>query len=517
MAIPCQSRVGSGMSMMMLGGWAASSTALSGADEGRVEYPLRVCSVQSCSAEVKENSRRIKYDECDRRGGAEGGAAAVCVCDVCVCDGGAVWAGGYGGDERAGAGAGLHALAAVFLVHSGFAGGGGADYGDACRGRILPVGAGGVWGLLGISSGVVELERFVAAGGGLRGAGDGLPELLFSGDCGLEASCGERADRRGERVDQCARHPDGRDSVHGDVGIRAGGGGGALRGCGDEVAAQSVHADGAAACSAVPGVGGGAGAGIVALFGVRASVQRGGGSGESATELSDCAGDRGAAFRRDLFFADDVFAGGAGRLAEMAYRVFFRCGPADWRTMAGICDDHRGAHHQSFAVERDGADEHAHAVDNGRGWIPAGGAFGAASAVWHAVDRDHRVVDYLRAAGAEDDGAAADCLCVVADWGDGADSAFVVAIARDAAGFGTAIPDSMGAGGNALRDLCAAGNERGGAGGERSVCAEVGAGAAGAGAGGVFCTAHDTEGKHERKDLTQRAQRAQRTQRRNKG
>src|SRR6266403_598740 len=376
MAIPCQSRVGSGMSMMILGGWAASSTALSGADEGRVEYPLRVCSVQSCSAEVKENSRRIKYDECDRRGGAEGGAA----------------------------GAGLHALAAVFLVHTGFAGGGGADYGDACGGRILPVGAGGVWGLLGISGGVVELERFVSAGGGLRGAGDGLPELLFSGDCGLEASCGERADRRGDRVDQCARHPDGRDSVHGDVGIRAGGGGGALRGCCDEVAAQSVHADGAAACSAVPGFWSGAGAGIVALFGVRASVQRGGGSGESATELSDCAGDRGAAFRRDLFFADDVFAGGAGRLAEMAYRVFFRCGPADWRTMAGICDDHRGAHHQSFAVERDGADEHAHAVDNGRGWIPAGGAFGAASAVWHAVDRDHRVVDYLRAAGAEDDG-----------------------------------------------------------------------------------------------------------------
>jgi len=70
MAIPCQSRVGSGMSMMILGGWAASSTALSGADEGRVEYPLRVCSVQSCSEEVKENSRRIKYDECDRRGGA---------------------------------------------------------------------------------------------------------------------------------------------------------------------------------------------------------------------------------------------------------------------------------------------------------------------------------------------------------------------------------------------------------------------------------------------------------------
>src|SRR5258706_12086663 len=102
MAIPRQSRVGSGMSMMILGAWAASSTALSGADEGRVEYPLRVCSVQSCSAEVKENSRRIKYDECDRRGGAEGGVVAVCVCDVCVCDGGTVWAVGLVCDKRAG-------------------------------------------------------------------------------------------------------------------------------------------------------------------------------------------------------------------------------------------------------------------------------------------------------------------------------------------------------------------------------------------------------------------------------
>ena len=34
--------------------------------------------------------------------------------------------------------------------------------------------ASGVRGLLGISGGVVELERFVFAGGGLRGAGDGL-------------------------------------------------------------------------------------------------------------------------------------------------------------------------------------------------------------------------------------------------------------------------------------------------------------------------------------------------------
>jgi len=66
------------------------------------------------------------------------------------------------------------------------------------------------------------------------------------------------------------------------------------------------------------------------------------------------------------------------------------------------------------------------------------------------------------------------------------DGAGVVAAAQDAAGFGAAVPYSLGPRGIALRHHRAAGDECGGAGGERSVRAKVGAGAGAIGAGDVF-------------------------------
>src|SRR6266852_4318944 len=66
------------------------------------------------------------------------------------------------------------------------------------------------------------------------------------------------------------------------------------------------------------------GAGLAALFRLRASVQRRGRSGKPATQLSDCARGGHSALHRHVFSADDVLARGARRLAEVAHRIFFR-------------------------------------------------------------------------------------------------------------------------------------------------------------------------------------------------
>ena len=56
------------------------------------------------------------------------------------------------------------------LEHPGFVGHGGTDNRDSRGRRILPVGARQPWRLLGLSDGLVELERVVAAGRELRGS-----------------------------------------------------------------------------------------------------------------------------------------------------------------------------------------------------------------------------------------------------------------------------------------------------------------------------------------------------------
>jgi len=95
------------------------------------------------------------------------------------------------------------------------------------------------------------------------------------------------------------------------------------------------------------------------------------GSRKSAAELSDRTRDRHSTVHCNVFSADDVLARRAGRLGEMAYRIFFRCRVADRRALAGFCDDRCGHDHQSFAAERHGADQHAHAIHDGGGRLPS--------------------------------------------------------------------------------------------------------------------------------------------------
>jgi len=68
---------------------------------------------------------------------------------------------------------------------------------------------------------------------------------------------------------------------------------------------------------------GGAGAGLVALLGLRASLERGGRSGESPAQLSYRARDSHSAFDRHVFSADNVLARGARRLARSGTQDIF--------------------------------------------------------------------------------------------------------------------------------------------------------------------------------------------------
>src|SRR6267378_2845865 len=436
--------------------------------------------------------------------------------DVRIRDGRAVWARRHGDDERAGVDAALSLVHSIFLVHSGFACSGGGDHCDSRGRRILPLGARGLRRLLGIPGRLVELERFVPSGGDVRRSDRGLSDVFLPRAGRLEALRDCRRRDCDDWLHQRARHPDGWrvSDDPGDLYSRANRG--AVRNRGNEVAPQSVFAAVAAARSAVSSFRRGAGAGLVALLRLRAGVQRCGRSGKPAAQLSDRTRGRHSTLHRDVFSADDVLARGAWRLGGVAHRIFFRCRAADRRALAGFCDDHRGDDHQSFAAERHGADQHAHAVHYGGGRLSSRDVFGAPFALWHAVDRHHRVFDRLRAAGAEDDGAASDRLRVVAHRRNDSDGAFLVAVAQDAAGFAAAVSHSLGPRRTALRDRCAAGDERGRVGSQRPVRAAVGTGGGAAGTDHVSCASRDAKGKRKRRVLTQSAQRTQSTQRRKK-
>jgi len=425
--------------------------------------------------EANEHFRHTEQDQRRASGRAQGRLASLRVRDVRLRDGRAVWARRHGDDERTGAGAALSPVYSIVLVHSGFACGGGIDHGDSRRRRILPLGARGVWRLLGISGRLVELERFVPSGRHVRRFDGGLSDVFLPWACRLEALRDCRRRDCADRLHQRARHPDGRRGGDGSGNFYSAAYRGAVCDRGNEVAPQSVFAAGAASCSAVPGFRRGAGARLVALFRLRAGVQRRGRSGKSPAKLSDCAGHRRAAFHRHVFSAHRLFARRARRLAEVAYRIFFRCRATRRWALAGTCDDYRSDDHQSLAAECDCSDQHAHAFDDGRRRLSSSGVFGAPPALRHAVDRHHRVFDDLCAAGAEDDGAASDRVRVAPHRRNDSDGAGLVATAQDATGFGTAVPHSLGPRGPALRHRCAAGDERRGAGGQRPVRAQVGA------------------------------------------
>src|SRR5260370_36278718 len=118
--------------------------------------------------EASKHYRQRQQTQRRTRGRSQGRSASVCVRDVRVRDGRAIWARRDGNDQRAGADAALSLVHPVFLVHSGVAGGGGINDGDCGGGRILPLAARSVRRLLGISGGVVELERFGPSDSGVR-------------------------------------------------------------------------------------------------------------------------------------------------------------------------------------------------------------------------------------------------------------------------------------------------------------------------------------------------------------
>src|SRR5882762_4979110 len=154
--------------------FARPSNSSLNADADSLHWPVTLPSPrQFLDPEFSEGSKHLRQHQQTQgntSGPAQGRAASLRFRDVRVRDGRPLRPRRYGDDEWAGADAALSPVHSVFLVHSGVAGGGGADLGDSRRGRILPLGARGVWRLLGISGRLVELERFVPSGRHVRGS-----------------------------------------------------------------------------------------------------------------------------------------------------------------------------------------------------------------------------------------------------------------------------------------------------------------------------------------------------------
>src|SRR6267142_1613117 len=120
------------------------------------------------SHEASKHFLHAQQTQLHARGPAQSHAAAVRLCDVRLRDRRAFRPRRHGDHQRARAHAALSIDPSFFLVHPRFPRGGGANHGDSRRGRILPLGARGIRRLLGISGGLVELERVFPAGGCVR-------------------------------------------------------------------------------------------------------------------------------------------------------------------------------------------------------------------------------------------------------------------------------------------------------------------------------------------------------------
>src|SRR5260370_16368844 len=154
--------------------------------------------------------------------------------------------------------------------------------------------------------------------------------------------------------------------------------------------------------------------------------------------------------------------------------------------MAGILDDTGGNGDERFNLERNGADEHAHALGDGGRRVPDPGAHAEGSEVRHAVDCDSGVERNLRAIGVSYAGAAPDRVYVAANRSNDSDRDGWLEAAPNGSGDEAAVPDSLGTRGD---DLCCGGaavNERCGSGGKRPLCAAVGTCSRVAGASGGF-------------------------------
>src|SRR5260370_591515 len=203
------------------------------------------CASARSSVEGRSDERR------GTSGGAEGRAATAHLCDVCIRDGRAVRAGRHGDDKRARVDAAVSIVHSVFLVHSGFAGGGGINDSDSCGRRILPLGARGVRRLLGIPGRVVELERLVSSGSRVRCFVYRLSDVLFPGDWGLEALRSFAGIGGVAWLRERAGHPGSGHGSDGAGDADPGAGGGVVRDRRVSLAAPSVLAASAAAGSAI--------------------------------------------------------------------------------------------------------------------------------------------------------------------------------------------------------------------------------------------------------------------------
>src|SRR5258708_29433391 len=152
--------------------------------------------------------------------------------------------------------------------------------------------------------------------------------------------------------------------------------------------------------------------------------------------------------------------------------------------MAGILDDAGGNGDERFDLERNGADEHAHALGDGGRRLSDAGAHAEASEVRHTVDCDSGVERNLCAIGISYAGAALDRVYVAANRGNDSDRDGWLEAAPNGSGDEAAVPDSLGTRGD---DLCCGGaavDERCGSGGERPLWPAGGAWRRGGGAGG---------------------------------
>jgi len=211
-------------------------------------------------------------------GFAQSQLPAFCLRDVRVCDRRPVRPRRHGDHQRPGTDAALPPIHSAVLVHPGVAGGGRVDYRDS-RGRwLLPLGARRIRRLLGIPCRLVELERIVLAGRGVRGAfcglRFGLPLRLFRSGGERDALRDRGCVNCAHWLPECARYPHGGCGGDGARSFCTGGRGCAVRRRCARVALQPVFTTGPSACAEISSFWRGTGSWLVVVLRVRATFKR---------------------------------------------------------------------------------------------------------------------------------------------------------------------------------------------------------------------------------------------------
>ncbi len=251
---------------------------------------------------------------------------------------------------------------------------------------------------LGIPRRLVELVRLFSARRGLRREFLRLSRLLFSAGhrlaplrCLPPGSCFDHLDQRprhrGSR-EVCDRtrdlHPSSRAGTGGDRIV--------------EVAPQSLRPSNAASSTTFQRFWSGTRSRALVVFRLRAMLDGRGRSREPAAQLPARTGHRGSHVDRRLFSAHLRVVGRTGQLAELAHALFLRRCSTHRRTMARVVDDLSRHDHQPLPLERHGSHFDSYAVRDGRRRLPSVGPHRQTPALWHALDRHHRLRHHLRPA-----------------------------------------------------------------------------------------------------------------------